>query len=195
MLDHMASEMSVHETTAEDTALILSSALADGPHDSTPPFGLVQAIMLIGLSDVAPKFVSVDDLVASMLTGADAAVTDAKAVDRAVRASGRWLATNPQLDSWFENGDDVAAAIKGKRKIEDRIVAIIETVLEPKRAYWANVVAWSAFAQRGDGHGSDWIEMALVAREMASERPLSEIPLARFIAVQTAEAARASSAN
>jgi hypothetical protein len=190
MLDHIASGMSVHETTAEDTALILSSALADGPRGSTPPFGLVQAITLIGLSDVAPKFVSVDDLVASMLTDADAAATDAKTAEKAVRSSGRWLATNPQLDSWFENGDDVAAAIKGKRRLEDRIAAIIEKVLEPKRAYWASVIAWSAFAQRGEGHGSDWIEMALVAREIASERPLTEIPLARFIAVQTAEAAR-----
>jgi hypothetical protein len=190
MLDHIASEMSVHETTVEDTSLILCSALADGPAGSPPPFGLVQAITLIGLSDVAPKFVSVNDLVASMLVDAHDAAIDAKAVERAVRASGRWLATNPQLDSWFENGDDVAAAIKGKRKIEDRIAAIIEKVLEPKRAFWASVIAWSAFAQRGDDHGSDWIEMALVAREMASERPLTEIPLARFIAVQTAEAAR-----
>ena len=190
VLDHIASEMSVHETTSEDTALILSSALADSPASSLPPFGLVQAITLIGLSDVASKFVSVDDLVALMLADADPVVTDAKAVERAVRASGRWLATNPQLDSWFENGDDVAVAIKGRRKIEDRIAAIIENVLEPKRAYWASVIAWSAFAQRGDGHGSDWIEMALVAREMASERPLTEIPLARFIAVQTEAAAR-----
>lgn len=190
MLDHIASEMSVHETTAEDAGLILSSALADSPASSPPPFGLVQAIRLIGLSDVASKFVSVDDLVATMLADADASVTDAKALERAVRGSGRWLAINPQLDSWFENGDDVAAAIKGKRKIEDRIAAIIENVLEPKRAYWASVIAWSAFAQRGDGHGSEWIEMALVAREMASERPLTAIPLARFIAAQTAEAAR-----
>lgn len=190
MLDHIAFEMSVHETTAEDTSLLLSSALADGPLGSAPPFGLVQAINLIGLSDVAPKPVSVDDLVASMLAGADTAAIDVKAVEKAVRASGRWLATNPQLDSWFETGDDVAAAIKGRRKIEDRIAAIIKNVLEPKRAFWANVVAWSAFAQRADEHGSEWIEMALVAREMASERPLTEIPLARFIAVQTAEAAR-----
>jgi hypothetical protein len=190
MLDHIASEMSVHETTVEDTSLILCNALADGPAGSPPPFGLVQAITLIGLSDVAPKFVSVNDLVASMLVDAHDAAIDAKAVERAVRASGRWLAINPQLDSWFENGDDVAAAIKGKRKIEDRIAAIMEKVLEPKRAFWASVIAWSAFAQRGDDHGSDWIEMALVAREMASERPLTEIPLARFIAVQTAEAAR-----
>lgn len=189
MLDHISSEMSVHETTAEDTSLLLSSALADGPLGSAPPFGLVQAINLIGLSDVAPKPVSIDNLVASMLVGADPAAIDAKAVERAVRASGRWLATNPQLDSWFETGDDVAAAIKGRRKIEDRIAAIIKNVLEPKRAFWANVVAWSAFAQRGDDHGSEWIEMALVAREMASARPLTEIPLARFIAVQSVEAA------
>jgi hypothetical protein len=190
MLDHIASEMSVHETTAEDSALILSGALADGPAGSTPPFGLVQAVTLIGLPDVAPRSVSVSDLVASMLADADGAATDAKAVEKALRGSGRWLATNPQLDSWFENGDDVAAAIKGKRKIEDRLAAIIEKVLEPKRTYWAGVVAWSAFAQCCDGHDPDWIEMALVAREMASERPLTEIPLARFIAVQTVEAAR-----
>lgn len=190
MLDHIASEMSVHETTAEDVALILSSALADGPTGSTAPFGLVQAVALIGLSDVAPRFLSLDDLVASMLADAAAATTDAKAVQKAVRDSGRWLATNPQLDSWFENGDDVTVAIKGKRKIEDWIAAVIEKVLEPRRAYWASVVAWSAFAQRGDANDNDWIEMAIVAREMASARPLAEIPLARFIAVQTAEAAR-----
>ena len=190
MLDHIASEMSVHETTAEDAALILSSALADGPTGSTAPFGLVQAVALIGLSDVAPRFVSVDDLVESMLADAAAAATDAKAVQKAVRGSGRWLATNPQLDSWFENGDDVAQAIKGKRKIEDRIAAVTAKVLELKRPYWASVVAWSAFAQRGDGNDNDWIEMALVAREMSSARPLAEIPLARFIAVQTVEAAR-----
>jgi hypothetical protein len=190
MLNHIASEMSVHETTAEDTALILSSALADRPTGYTTPFGLVQAVALIGLADVAPRYVSVDELIASMLVDADAAATDVKAVAKAVRGSGQWLATNPQLDSWFETGDDVAAAIKGKRKIEDRLTAIIEKVLEPKRAYWASVVAWSAFAQRGDGRDADWIEMALVARELASARPLGEVPLARFIAVQTAEAAR-----
>ncbi|WP_285022464.1 hypothetical protein [Novosphingobium sp. fls2-241-R2A-195] len=190
MLGHIASEMSLHEATAEDTALLLSSAVADGSASSPPPFGLVQAITLIGLSDVAPRAISVHDLVASMLEGVDEAAGNSKAVERAVRASGRWLAINPQLESWFENGDDVTLAIKGKRKIEDRIAAIIDTVLEPKRAFWAGVVAWSAFAQRGEGDDPQWIEMALVAREMATQRPLTEIPLARFIAVQTVEAAR-----
>jgi hypothetical protein len=131
------------------------------------------------------------DLVASMLEGVDEAASNSRAVERAVRGSGRWLATNPQLESWFENGDDVAAAIRGKRKIEDRITAIVETVLEPKRAFWASVVAWTAFAQRGEGDDPQWIEMALVAREMATQRPLAEIPFARFIAVQTAQTARA----
>jgi hypothetical protein len=190
MLEHIASEMTVNETTAEDAALLLSSALADGSASSPPPFGLVQAITLIGLSDVAPRAVSVNDLVALMLEDVDDAATNSKAVEKAVRGSGRWLAINPQLDSWFENGDDVTLAIKGKRKIDDRIAAIIETVLEPKRAFWASVVAWSAFAQRGDGDDPQWIEMALVAREMDTQRPLTEIPLARFIAFQTVEATR-----
>lgn len=189
MLGYIADEMPVHETTAEDTAVILSSALADGDAaGSTPPFGLVQAATLIGLSDVAPRSISVNDLVASMLAAVDAAYTDAKALTKALRTSGQWLATNTQLDSWFENGDDVSAAIKGRRKIDNRLAAIIEKVLAPKRGYWASVIAWSAFARRGDGNHFDWIEMALVARKMASERPLTEIPIARFIAVQTLRA-------
>jgi hypothetical protein len=191
MLGHIASEMPLHETTIEDAALMLRSALAEGGSaGDTIPFGLVQAVILIGIPDVVPNPTPVNDLIGLMLADADATLTDASAVKRAVRSSGRWLATNPQLASWFENGDDVSAAIKGKRKIEERFTAIIEKVLEPKRGYWASVIAWSAFAQRGDGDDSDWIEMALVAREMASGRPLTEIPLARFIAVQTAEAAR-----
>lgn len=37
--------------------------------------------------------------------------------------------------SVVENDDDVAAAIKGKRKMEDRLNAIIVNVPVPKRAY------------------------------------------------------------
>jgi len=191
MIGHIASEMAVHETTAEDAAVLLSDALAESHRaGATLPFGLVQAIMMMGIADVAPRAMPVNDLIGSILAEADAAQTDANAQMKAVRSSGRWLATNPQLASWFENGDDVAAAIKGKRRIDDRLAAIMKHVLEPKRGYWAAVVAWSAYAQRGDDEDSAWIEMALVAREMASERPLTEIPLARYIAVQSADAAR-----
>lgn len=189
MLDQIATGMSVHETTAEDIALILNNALADGcATGSNAPFGLVQAVTLLGLSDVAPRSISLEDLVTSLLADVDAAAVDSKAVTKAVRGSGQWLATNPQLDSWFENGDDVILAIKGKRKIEQRIAAIID-VLEQKRRYWAMVIAWSAFAQRGDDDDMGWIEMALVAREMGSKRPLTELPIARYIAMQTAAAA------
>lgn len=190
MLDHISAEMVVHEVTAEDITFLLSEALAEGQAAGSPlPFGLVQAVTLMGLSDATPNGVSVEDLVASMLADADAKTIDSKALERAVRGSGQWFTTNPQLMSWFENGDDVAVAIKGKRKMDDRIAAIIEKVLEPKRRYWASVIAWSAFAQRGGGESSGWIAMALVAREMVSARPLTELPIARFIAAQTVAAA------
>ncbi len=45
-----------------------------------------------------------------------------------------------------------------------QITAIIEKVLEARGGYWASIITWSAFARRGDGDHSDWIEMALVAR-------------------------------
>ena len=53
----------------------------------------------------------------------------------------------------------------------------------------ASIIALSAFAQRGDDGQTDWVNMALVAREMVSDRPLTEFPIARYVAVQTFAAA------
>ena len=192
MLARITAEMPHHEATAEDVALLVSAALADGAvTGAMPPFGLVQAIRLIGLSDVTPTTITVEDLVSTLLADTDEANMSEEITSRALRTSGRWRASNSNVQSWFENGDEVAAARNGKRKKNDRIAAIIENVLQPRRAFWAEVVAWSAFARRGGDNDSNWLDMALVARELAGDRPLAELPLATFIAVQTDAAASA----
>jgi hypothetical protein len=95
-----------------------------------------------------------------------------QATARALGTSGQWLASSPNVHSWFENGDGVEAVRKGKRKKADRVSAIVQDVIESNRAFWAEVIAWSAFAMRGDGYDTKWVEMALVAREFAGDRPL-----------------------
>lgn len=190
MLARITAEMPHHEATAEDVALLVSAALADGAvTGAMPPFGLVQAIRLIGLSDVTPTTITVEDLVSTLLADTDEANMSEEITSRALRTSGQWRASNSNVQSWFENGDEVAAARQGKRKKNDRIAAIIEDVLEPRRAFWAEVIAWSAFARRGGGNDSKWLDMSLVARELAGDRPLAELPLATLIAVQTDAAA------
>lgn len=191
MLMRITTEMPHHEATAEDVALLIGAALAEGAATGAmPPFGLVQAVRLIGLSDATPTAIVLADLISTILAGTEPALVSEQAISRALRTSGQWLADNPSAHSWFENGDEVEAARKGKRKKADRIAAIVHEVLEPHRAFWAEVIAWSAFARRG-GDDTNWLEMALLARELADDRPLAEIPLTTFIAVQTEAAASA----
>ena len=53
MLARITTEMPHHEATAEDVALLISAALADGAATGAmPPFGLLQAARLIALTDV-----------------------------------------------------------------------------------------------------------------------------------------------
>ena len=189
MLAHVTTEMPHHEATAEDVALLVGAALADGAAGEVPPFGLVQAAGLIALPDVAPSAVTVTDLIAALIADADPASVSDEAMSDALRASGRWLQRSSNVQSWFENGDDVAAARRGKRKKADRIAAIVREVLEPRRAFWAQVVAWSAFACRGGGDDAGWVDMSLVARELAGNRPLTDIPVAMLVAAQTDAAA------
>lgn len=191
MLTHITIEMPHHEATVEDAALLISAALADGAvAGAMPPFGLVQAIRLLALPDVTPAAMAVTDLISALLADANPTSVSEHATSRALRTSGQWLAYDSNVQSWFENGDEVEAARKGKRKKADRIASIVQDVLEPRRAFWAEVVAWSAFAKRG-GADADWVDMALVAGELAGDRPLADLPLATFIAVQTDAAAAA----
>jgi len=192
MLATITTEMPHHEATAEDVTLLISAALADGAAaGAMPPFGLVQAVRLISLSDVTPTALAVTDLISTLLGDAGPGSVSEQAISKALRTSGQWLAGSSNVESWFENGDEVVAARKGKRKKADRIAAIVQQVLEPRRAFWAQVIAWSAFARRGDDDDTDWVDMALVARELAGDRLLADIPLATFIAVQTDAAASA----
>ena len=192
MLAGVATEMPHHQATAEDVALLISAALAEGAATGAmPPFGLVQAVQLVALSHVTPTALAVTDLLSTLLGDTDPASVSEQATSRALRTSGQWLAGSANVESWFENGDEVVAARKGKRKKADRIAAIVREVMEPRRAFWAEVIAWSAFARRGDGDGTSWVDMALVARAFAGDRPLADVPLATFIAAQTEAAASA----
>ena len=49
------------------------------------------------------------------------------------------------MDSWFEVGDEVDAALTGHRATrKKREALIIEKVLEPRREWWTQEAAWAA---------------------------------------------------
>jgi len=67
----------------------------------------------------------------------------------------------------------------------------MKTYLPGRRAYWAKTCALSALALRGPATkkpGPYAFELALLARDIASDKPIEKLPLMRAIAETTAEA-------
>ena len=189
MLDHVALEVGHHETSAEGVARLVAHGLSEGRNAGLPtPFGLVQLVELLGLDDVSPRQTSVDELVDLMLAELKHEGPAQAAVEAALRRSSRWRSVDPNVESWFENGDDAVAVLAGKRKRAEKTAAILDHVLPLRRRFWAEVIAWSAFARSDQDKAETAISMALVARELAGDRPLREIPITSVIAEQTVAA-------
>lgn len=65
---------------------------------------------------------------------------------------------------------------------------MLDKVLPARRARWAELLGWTAKAAQDQVEDETWIAFALVARELQGERPLAEIPIAAWIAQNTAGA-------
>ena len=94
-------------------------------------------------------------------------------------------------DDWedSEAAATAAAAAATEREAEkQREEAALRDLISPQRGRWAELLAWTAKAAQDEVEGVECIDFALVARELLSERPLSEIPLAVWIAKNTVAA-------
>ena len=150
---------------------------------SMPPFGLLRFLEAVGLSSVQPEPMSATSLLEMVRDG------QAIAADRfeTLLAGGSDLADEYAfLDSWFEVCDEVEAALTGSRgSRKKREALILERVLEPRREWWAQSAAWTAYILNLAGNDEGWQEFYAAALAILQERPLREIPLLNLVAEQT----------
>jgi hypothetical protein len=146
------------------------------------PFGLLQFLEAVGVSSVQPELTSAAsllDTISDVCAISDCAFED-------LLAEGFDLVDDYEfMDSWFEVGDEVDAALTGSRASrKKREALVIEKVLEPRREWWIQQVAWAAHIlhQSGDER---WREFYAAARAMVQQRPLPEISLMKRVAEQT----------
>ena len=169
----------------------LADALASNLElDTPPPFGLLHVIETLSLGPLHPEAISPEALVEVILENLPPARTNAAATLAAHRASTGWVQKYGTLSSWFEAGERVERLLAPLRTRKQRLEAISTQLLPQRRHFWADRCAWMAAtlkesADMGDG---DWIDFALVARDLAGERPLATIPLAARISAATADA-------
>jgi len=182
------------ETTEIPIALLerrLADALAANlARDVPPPFGLLQVAETLGLGPLHPEAVPPLVLATDLLAGLPAERTDAAAALAAHRASAGWEQDFSVLESWFEAGEEVEALLHPLRTRKQRIEAVLTQLLPERRGFWAERCAWMAAVLResAEAENDACVDFALVARDLAGERPLDTMPLAARIAAATVQA-------
>jgi hypothetical protein len=148
---------------------------------STAPFGLLQFVEAIGVSSVQPELMSATSLLDTVQDGRAIAFEDLLAKDFDLVDDYEFM------DSWFEVGDEVDAALTGHRTHtrKKREALIIEKVLEPRREWWTQEAAWAAYILYQAGSDERWQEFYAAALAMGQKRPLHEISLMKWVAEQT----------
>jgi hypothetical protein len=155
-----------------------------------PPFGLVAFAECAALSRLNPEPIPMEDLVARLSAETEPEHLMLAAVARTLAGSANWPDEHALFESWFEQGDDITALLAGKRQSRSKkIAAILTGPIDRRRRRWAELLAWTAFSARAStAAGAPWQELSIVARELLSDRPLTDIGLMRRIAEQTVEA-------
>lgn len=159
-----------------------------------PPFGLLQVTEALGLGLLQPAEISPMALAAQLLAGLPLDQTGPDAT-RAVHADAAdWPELFETVGSWFEAGEAVEALLRPIPSRRKRIEAVLTRHLPGRRLFWAERCAWMAATLQGSAtdDGEEWLNFALVARDLASGEPLSDAALFDVIAETTVDAFAAS---
>ncbi|GJD52943.1 hypothetical protein OPKNFCMD_5711 [Methylobacterium crusticola] len=192
LLTEVGQQLDAFDGSPEIVEVAVAHGLAVGlDRNEPPPFGLVQVLEAVGLTQVRPERLDAATLIAQLLDAVpDEHRSAPAAAAAALAASKRWPKAYAFLQSWFEQDEAAHAAIGSVRDKRQQREAVLQQVLPLRRARWAELLAWTAKAAQDQVEDEAWIGFALVARELLGERPLDEIPVAGWIAGNTAAALR-----
>jgi hypothetical protein len=150
---------------------------------SIPPFGLLQFLEAVGLSSVQPELMTAMSLLEKIRDGH---VISANQFEGLLAAGSDLANKYAFLNSWFEVGDEVDAALTGSRCTrKKREALVLETVVEPRREWWAQSAAWTAYILNRAANDERWQAFYAAALAIVQERPIREIPLLKLVAGQT----------
>ena len=183
------------EVSAGFVTMRLADALAMNLGRQTPPpFGLLQVSEALGLGILQPASLSSLALAERLLAGLPRDRTGPEATAAAHVEAAGWPDQFETVASWFEAGETVETLLRPIATRGKRIQAILTQLLPGRRLFWAERCAWMAATLRGSAtdDSDEWVDFALVARDLASGEPQSAIPLFDVIAETTADVFAAS---
>lgn len=159
-----------------------------------PTPGLLDFVETIGIEKWQPSEIAVDDLLSLLEKSADPGRIGEKGVIEVLEGGNNWYGESGIAESWFEDDAEVDAVLSAKLQsgTPAKVNAIIKSILEPRRAKWAERFLWTAFwLKQNQDLLSPWMEFFVVGHELHKGRPIKDIPVMRDIAEVTVMAATA----
>ena len=185
---HIKSTTPTAETDLDGFARMLSLALADNlASGHPPPYHLVQLSERTGLGPLTPRTENPAAIADELLAGLPEEATSPAATLRAHQR----LAESELASHWFEAGPHIDELLFPTKTKKQRVSKLLADHFPQRKAYWAKVAAVSALALKGPPGGRPapyFLELALVARDLASDKPVDKLPILAAIADMTAMA-------
>ena len=186
LLAEIGHQLDSFDASPEIVQAIIAHRLADNlDRHEPPPFGLVQFLEAVSPLHVRPDRMPTESLIEQLLNSVPPERQSAKAIAAALAASKRWPKEYAFLQSWFEQSEAASAVASAAATKKQREEAVLRDIISARRARWAELLAWTAKAAEDEVEGEQCVDFALVARELLGDRPLTEIPLAIWIAKNT----------
>jgi hypothetical protein len=168
-------------------------ALRDGMRlGAVPSTGLLQVAEMLGAADWRPVDIEWRAALAALLEAVPAAMRTPESAGSIAAASAEWGTGTGLADSWFEDDPTVQDVLARcvEEDFETRIQRVLDEVIEPRKAKWAERFSETAlWLKEGATPDPDWARFAILAQELAAGRRAADTPLLEEIAVTTIEAA------
>lgn len=191
-LEEAGEKIDLYPATQDHLASTMRHFLAaNGRAGVLPPFGLLDLAETVGVADLNPRYMEVDEIVESLCAHMEPKDLTARGVARLLKRSAHWPETYPFIDSWFEADGAIDALMTAEpAPTGDPADVILCEYLPARRRYWAEVFAWTALVLRQPGAGGGWEEFAVTARELLGDCDIASIPVMTIIAAISAEVYR-----
>jgi hypothetical protein len=154
----------------------LAVGLAEGNLPAAPMIAIAEAV---GGADWQPQPIDISAELERLSAALGPAALTGNAIAASLKRSATWLA-KPFGESWYEDNPDIRAIALGKGTSDQQTERVLKQVLGPRRPYWATLfllLAARAQATIKPKDGVDFPDFLIMARELAGDRPLSDIPL------------------
>jgi hypothetical protein len=189
LLGQIQSETASHPVNLEFVRMLVSHFIAVARKaGGVPATGFLDVIEAVGIEDLQPSEINTDDLIGHLEGDIGQAAVENVSVVAVLDRSGDFLEEFEFLDSWFEDDAEVHAILSKKSKSRNaaRVNAVITSILEPRRAKWAERFLWTAVWLRQEQNlFSPSTDFFIIGRELHLGRPIKNIPIMRRVAETT----------